>query len=289
MTETTFNDVFMNDVKMLKRDNLHLKLRVQELESDMETIKRMLKTIVIEQKQTSEVLIEEGEPELMLYRSALIVQRFFKSILYKKRQRSFYTKYDFFKEWKTFTTVRLRQKMYKKNLADIQKSNIKNIWYMNGNPEDIKVWDTHIKNKIVLTWNHDGKNENMKKKLKKNDIIAWYIIKKGFNSVLRVIDTPKILTVNELPANHHVWKHEYKTLESLKQDVDMKYERISISVEFLATTDKHFVNQSSIRNWNHDWTTGLRGSSCMRPSNPHWREQVIEMYKYINEFNGLKQ
>jgi hypothetical protein len=48
MTETTFNDVFMNDVKMLKRDNLHLKLRVQELESEMETIKRMLKTIVID-------------------------------------------------------------------------------------------------------------------------------------------------------------------------------------------------------------------------------------------------
>ena len=51
MTETTFNDVFMNDVKMLKRDNLHLKLRVQELESDMETIKRMLKTIVIDKNK----------------------------------------------------------------------------------------------------------------------------------------------------------------------------------------------------------------------------------------------
>jgi hypothetical protein len=146
-----------------------------------------------------------------------------------------------------------------------------------------------IKNKIVLTYNKNGHNENIKTKIKKNDIIAWYIIKKGFNSVLRVIDTPKILSVNELPANHHVWKHKYKTLEPLKQDVDMKYERISISVEFLATTDKHFVNQSSIKNWTHDWTTGLRGSSCMRPSNPHWKEQVIEMYKYINEFNGLKQ
>jgi len=51
MTETTFNHVFMNDVKMLKRDNLHLKLRVQELENEIETIKRMLKTIVIDNTQ----------------------------------------------------------------------------------------------------------------------------------------------------------------------------------------------------------------------------------------------
>ena len=50
----------MNDVKMLKRDNLHLKLRVQELESDMETIKRMLKTIVIDKPTKVRSAILQG-------------------------------------------------------------------------------------------------------------------------------------------------------------------------------------------------------------------------------------
>jgi hypothetical protein len=177
-----------------------------------------------------------------------------------------------------------------KNLTDIQLSDIQNIWYMNGNHEDIKIWNTFIKNKIVLTWNKNGHNENIKTKIKKNDIIAWYIKTKGFNSILKVIDTPKILNENQVSKYYPAWKHEYKTLDVWKQNsIDENYERICISVKFLATTDKHFVNQSSIKNWTHDWTIGLRGPRCMRPSNPHWKEQVIEIYKYINEFNGLNQ
>jgi len=153
---------------------------------------------------------------------------------------------------------------------------------MNGNHEDIKIWNTFIKNKIVLTWNKNGHNENIKTKIKKNDIIAWYIKTKGFNSILKVIDTPKILNENQVSKYYPAWKHKYKTLDVWKQhSIDENYERICISVEFLATTDKHFVNQSSIKTWTHDWTIGLRGPRCMRPSNPHWKEQVIEIYKYI--------
>ena len=38
MTELNFDDIFKNDVKSLKRDNLHLKLRVQQAENEINAI-----------------------------------------------------------------------------------------------------------------------------------------------------------------------------------------------------------------------------------------------------------
>tara|TARA_X000000950_G_scaffold236202_1_gene286934 strand:- start:778 stop:1527 length:750 start_codon:yes stop_codon:yes gene_type:complete len=157
------------------------------------------------------------------------------------------------------------------------------IWYMNGNHEDIKIWDTFVKNKLVLTWNKDGTNESIKTKIKKNDIIAWHIRTKGFNSILRVTDNPKILSNyddNNLLKYYPAWEHKY-TFNEWKQNAFIKnYERIYIPVEFLATTDKYFVKQNSIKNWTYDWSI-CRGSKCISPSNPHWKEQVIEIYKYL--------
>ena len=37
-----------------------------------------------------------------------------------------------------------------------------NVWYMNGNLEDIYKWDIFVNNNFVKTWNQDGKNETMK-------------------------------------------------------------------------------------------------------------------------------
>ena len=157
------------------------------------------------------------------------------------------------------------------------------IWYMNGNHEDIKIWDTFVKNKLVLTWNKNGTNESIKTKIKKNDIIAWHIRTKGFNSILRVTDSPKILSNyddNNLLKYYPAWEHKY-TFNEWKQNPFIKnYERIYIPVEFLATTDKYFVKQNSIKNWTYDWSI-CRGSKCISPSNPHWKEQVIEIYKYL--------
>ena len=157
------------------------------------------------------------------------------------------------------------------------------IWYMNGNHEDIKIWDTFVKNKLVLTWNKDGTNDSIKTKIKKNDIIAWHIRTKGFNSILRVTDNPKILSNyddNNLLKYYPAWEHKY-TFDEWKQNAFIKnYERIYIPVEFLATTDKYFVKQNTIKNWTYDWSI-CRGSKCISPSNPHWKEQVIEIYKYL--------
>lgn len=166
------------------------------------------------------------------------------------------------------------------DILSIHQSN--KIWYMNGNHEDIKIWDTFVKNKLVLTWNN-GTNESIKTKIKKNDIIAWHIRTKGFNSILRVTDSPKILSNyddNNLLKYYPAWEHKF-TFDEWKQDAYIyNYERIYIPVEFLATTDKYFVKQNSIKNWTYDWSI-CRGSKCISPSNPHWKEQVIEIYKYL--------
>lgn len=149
---------------------------------------------------------------------------------------------------------------------------------MNGDHEYIKIWDTYVKSKKVLTWNPNGRNDGIKTKIKKNDIIAWYIRKKGFNSIVRIIDTPKVLNDNELPKYYPAWK-QYFTFDEWKQDaINRNYEIIYIPVEFLVTTDKYFVKKEHIKNWNYHWTIA-RGSNCITPSNPHWKEQVIEIYK----------
>ena len=81
-----FKNIFIDDVKSLKRDNLHLKLRVQELENEMETIKQMLKIILTKNKPTD--------------KEALVIQRYWKSKQIKKNNiTNFYLKYIFFKKW----------------------------------------------------------------------------------------------------------------------------------------------------------------------------------------------
>lgn len=81
-----FKNIFIDDVKSLKRDNLYLKLRVQELENEMETIKRMLKIILTKNKPTD--------------KEASVIQRYWKSKQIKKNNiNKFYLKYIFFKKW----------------------------------------------------------------------------------------------------------------------------------------------------------------------------------------------
>ena len=43
-----FNYIFIDDVKSIKKENIELKIRVQQLENEMETVKKMLKSIIID-------------------------------------------------------------------------------------------------------------------------------------------------------------------------------------------------------------------------------------------------
>jgi len=156
-----------------------------------------------------------------------------------------------------------------------------NVWYMNGNLEDIGKWDIFVNNNFVKTWNKDGKNEKIKTKIKKGDIIAWYIVGKGYNSILKVIDNPKVITDRELILLYNDTERKER-----KDDIEKgNYEIIIIHVEFLATTKTNFIKKDNIPNYNKKWTPHLMGVHCQSPNNPDWNEQVIEMYNYLNEIN----
>jgi hypothetical protein len=280
-----FKDIFINDIKHLKRDNFQLKgentllnkkvskleNEIFRLEDDIFTIKKMLSVII------------SNNPNLNPsdnIKEIIMIQRFFKRILTKKKQMLFYKLYFSFKKW--LINVKFLSKITNniKLLSDIK---INKIWYMNGNFEDIKHWDLFIKNNILLTWNHEGKNEKVKSKVKTGDIIVWYVVSKGFNSIVKVIDTPKPINDDQLIKLLASWKKKYNSLDELKKhQKDNNYERLVIPVEFLTTTNKHFVNQNNILKWgDKKWSFGFHGSHAIHPSNEHWREQVIEIYKYL--------
>jgi len=260
MSEMNLYDILIECVKHLKEDNLALKARVQENENDIKNIKNML---VVDSDD-----IDTGSDDTYLETDDIIGESD-----------------DIIGESDDGESDDIESDDI---IREIRSKPIENIWYMNGNHEDMKIWDIHVKNKTLLTWNQNGKNESIKKNIKKNDIIVWYVRAKGFNSILKVNDTPTIINRNDLHKYYPAWKHKYPTFDSWMKDGETEnYERIRISVEFLATTNTQFVNQTEIPHWNHMWSGGLRGSYCIKPNNPHWKEQVIEIYKYINKNHYL--
>ena len=281
------NNNFKNDVKSLKRDNLHLKLRVQQAENEINVIKQDNINLKLRVQQAENkidrfkkmVTISFTDSENIYNEKAVIIQSFFKEVLRVKRVHKFRSLYLCFKSIEMNYLQNIKRRRNNTKLL----STADNIWYMNGNAEDIEIWDIFVKNGILLTWNHQGRNEQIKNKLKKDDIIAWYIVGKGFNSIVKVLDSPTVMKPCDLAEYYPEWKDKYGTLENWsKHQNDEKYERIAIKVEFLATTDKHFINDC-IEGWVNNWTKGLRGSHCMKPTSIHWREQVITMYDYLDK------
>ena len=154
-----------------------------------------------------------------------------------------------------------------------------NVWYMNGNLEDIDKWDIFVNNNFVKTWNKEGRNEKIKTKIKKGDIIAWYIVSRGYNSILKVIDNPKVMTDTEFKLLYNDTERKER-----KDDIEKgKYEFIIIPVNFLATTKTNFIKKSNISNYNKKWTPHCRSSNAVKPNNPDWIEQVIKMYNYLKK------
>ena len=93
-----FNHIFIDDVKSIKKENIELKIRVQELENEIETVKRMLQTILVNDKK-------------IRCEKALIVQKHWNLIQMKKKNiRDFYSKYIFFKKWRHNIELMLRRK-----------------------------------------------------------------------------------------------------------------------------------------------------------------------------------
>ena len=98
-----------------------------------------------------------------------------------------------------------------------------------------------------------------------------------------MLECPTVITSKDLIKFFPDWKNRFSTLEEWKEhSIEHNYERIQIKVEFLATSNNIFLNQKDIIGWDNDWTYGLRGSHCILPKNSFWRNQVIEIYKFLS-------
>tara|TARA_Y100001958_G_C21243553_1_gene572390 strand:- start:950 stop:1639 length:690 start_codon:yes stop_codon:yes gene_type:complete len=164
-----------------------------------------------------------------------------------------------------------------------------NIWYMNGNYEDLKIWDYIIKNNTLTTWMTFGKkpqNIDIETKLKKGDIIVWYIVSKGYNSIVKVVDEPFMFDIEEdreeLSNYYEAWRDKFNTFDNWLNDEKIEnYKRVGIKVEFLVTSNTKFIMKPETINWKKKWSYGLQGSNLSKRHNEYWREQVIEIYKYL--------
>ena len=161
----------------------------------------------------------------------------------------------------------------KDDYFDISK--YENVWYMNGNAYDLDNWDLRVKNKFVTSWNDNGKNNSLLNKVKKGDLIAWYIVGKGYNSILEVIGEVHEITDKELELFCNI-KDKRKSMK------EHNYTILSIPVDFLVTSDKSFINNTKkSRIKDSEWTNGLRGSHCIKPRSEKWLEQVEDIYVFL--------
>jgi cold shock CspA family protein len=169
---------------------------------------------------------------------------------------------------------------YEEDLKSIH--NARKIWYMNFRtwPHDDKKanenWLNLVDNGFVCTWQKDNLNTKLFEKLVIGDIIAWYVIGRGYGAILKVKGDCSYITDNDLK----IW---HTTEESLKTHHEWAKKNecriIKIPVEFLAYTKidgciKRFEGWSK-----EDWTSGFRGPNAITPKNKRWKEQVMKMYK----------
>ena len=64
------------------------------------------------------------------------------------------------------------------------------------------------------------------------------------------------------------------------------YKIISIPVNFLVTSTETFIiNNKSLTTEISDseWTFGLRGSHCIRPTSEKWDQQVEDIYHHLKK------
>ena len=77
----------------------------------------------------------------------------------------------------------------KKILKIIHNTN--KIWYMNcrlhsNHKDNINRWNNQIDNGFVDAWKTPTVNQKIFEKLNIGDIIAWYIVGRGFSAILRI-------------------------------------------------------------------------------------------------------
>ena len=164
------------------------------------------------------------------------------------------------------------------NLDKIEKSRV--IWYMNFNPnnnkQSISGWYNMIDNSFVCTWQKPKVNQKLFEKLKVGDIIAWYVVGRGYGAILRVLGDCEYITDSDLK----IWHSDEEGRKGHRDwEKSSGCRIIKIPVEFLSVTKLDNCIRR-IKGWNTDeWTSGFRGPNAILPKHDKWKEQVIEMYK----------
>jgi hypothetical protein len=160
--------------------------------------------------------------------------------------------------------------------------NARKIWYMNFRtwPHDDKKanenWLNLVDNGFVCTWQKDNLNQKLFEKLLIGDIIAWYVIGKGYGAILRVKEECSFITDDDLKI-WHTTEESLKTHHEWAKKNDCRI--IKIPVEFLAYT-KIDKSIKRMEGWSkEDWTSGFRGPNAISPKHPRWKEQILKMYK----------
>ncbi len=171
-----------------------------------------------------------------------------------------------------------------------------NVWYMNGYNTKymdklLSVWEHLIDNGFVYTWCGNKSNTHktdininskLQDKLNIGDKIAWYFPKRGYSSILEVKGNPHLATDDELSVIKPCFSEN--TIAEIRDSFKKwSWNVMVIPVEFLAKTNKNNCIGSKDINWNedYDWSYGFRGSSSIKPSSPHWLEQVSRMYDHM--------
>ena len=207
-----FDYIFIDDVKSLKRDNLHLKLRVQELENEMETVKKMLRTILKDDRKIQ-------------HEKASFIQNYWRRHIVKKNNiNNFYTQYIFFKKWRyniemslrrqkaqyvTCTPINLKNKFFKEQYDKFEKyncqmkwddtasnnSSVGNLFAFVLSDDNMKIhWITKIGDKTNREKHWKERDRNVVFLSKEYFTMTWkhYKEKNGYKETFRLIGTQRL-------------------------------------------------------------------------------------------------
>ena len=175
---------------------------------------------------------------------------------------------------------------YDQNIDDA-----KNLWYMNGLGNDKSIhnydWSYYRKNGFVTSWNQNNKNK-FDIRLKIGDIIAWYLQGNGYVGILRVCGEVEILSDEDKLKQKRYNKINMSDMEYLEDDklkeTTLNYYIWKIPIEVLAyTKKKKCITKKSMNYDDEKWSSGFRGSYCIKPNNIHWNNQIIDMYKKMKK------
>ena len=150
------------------------------------------------------------------------------------------------------------------------------VWYLNMHWAQLRVWSGLLKHNIFQVWNKDNRYKSIFTKLKKDDILCIYVVGKGYISVCRVTGKPRKPTTEDLCLI-------YKKILDETTIKEHYYAYIFIPVEYLVSMDpSNCVTHKQLPQIT-DWSSGYRGSACIKPKSSQWIYQVKELYNYMKQ------